>query len=60
MSTGYSRFDSLTSILAGTVTVAGIVMFAPRPILAISTPEIAKLAESVTVNPYCTLAKKRQ
>ncbi|OCR00468.1 hypothetical protein BCD67_25875 [Oscillatoriales cyanobacterium USR001] len=49
MSRGYSRFDSLTSILAGTVTVAGIVVFAPVPTLAISPQEIAKLAESVTV-----------
>jgi serine protease Do len=49
MSTGYSRFDSLTSILAGTLTVAGIVIFAPDPILAISPQEIAQLAESVTV-----------
>jgi serine protease Do len=49
MSTGYSRFDSLTSILAGTLTVAGIVIFAPAPILAISPQEIAQLAESVTV-----------
>lgn len=49
MSTGYSRFDSLTSILAGTVTVAGIVIFAPAPILAISPQEIAQLAESITV-----------
>jgi tetratricopeptide (TPR) repeat protein/V8-like Glu-specific endopeptidase len=49
MSTGYSRFDSLTSILAGRLTVAGIVIFAPTPILAISPQEIAQLAESVTV-----------
>lgn len=49
MSRGYSGFDSLTSILAGTVTVAGIVIFAPAPILAISPQEIAKIAESVTV-----------
>ena len=49
MNRGYSRFDSLASILAGTVTVAGIVIFAPAPIFAISSPEIAKLAESVTV-----------
>ncbi|MEG3975613.1 tetratricopeptide repeat-containing serine protease family protein, partial [Microcoleus sp. herbarium8] len=49
MNRGYSRLDSLTSILAGTVTVAGIVMFAPAPIFAMSSPEIAKLAESVTV-----------
>ncbi|MEG4318320.1 MULTISPECIES: tetratricopeptide repeat-containing serine protease family protein [unclassified Microcoleus] len=49
MNRGYSRFDSLASILAGTVTVAGIVMFAPAPIFAMSSPEIAKLAESVTV-----------
>jgi serine protease Do len=49
MSRGYSRFDSLTSILAGTVTVAGIVIFAPAPTWAISPQEIAKLAESVTV-----------
>jgi serine protease Do len=49
MNRGYSRFDSLASILAGTVTVAGIVIFAPAPIFAMSSPEIAKLAESVTV-----------
>jgi serine protease Do len=49
MNRGYSRLDSLTSILAGTVAVAGIVMFAPAPIFAMSSPEIAKLAESVTV-----------
>ncbi len=49
MNRSYSRFDSLTSILAGTVTVAGIVMFAPAPIFAMSSPAIAKLAESVTV-----------
>ncbi|MEG4281880.1 tetratricopeptide repeat-containing serine protease family protein [Microcoleus sp. A006_D1] len=49
MNRGYSRFDSLASILAGTVTVAGVVVFAPAPIFAMSSPEIAKLAESVTV-----------
>jgi serine protease Do len=49
MSTGYSRFDSLRSILAGTLTVAGIVIFAPAPIRAMSPQEIAQLAESVTV-----------
>ncbi|MEG4574137.1 tetratricopeptide repeat-containing serine protease family protein [Microcoleus sp. N3A4] len=49
MNRDYSRFDSLASILAGTVTVAGIVVLAPAPIFAISSPEIAKIAESVTV-----------
>jgi len=55
MNRDYSRFDSLASILAGTVTVAGIVMFAPAPIFAMSSPEIAKLAESVTVQINATL-----
>jgi V8-like Glu-specific endopeptidase len=49
MNRGYSRFDSLTSILAGTVTVAGIVVFAAAPVFAKTPQEIAKLAESVTV-----------
>lgn len=49
MNRGYSRFDSLASILAGTVTVAGIVVFPAAPVFAMSSPEIAKLAESVTV-----------
>jgi serine protease Do len=49
MNRSYSRFNSLASIVAGTVTVAGIVMFAPAPIFAMSSPEIAKIAESVTV-----------
>ncbi|MEG4804846.1 tetratricopeptide repeat-containing serine protease family protein [Microcoleus sp. ARI1-B5] len=49
MSRGYSRFDSLTNILAGTVTVAGIVIFAAAPVFAKTPQEIAKLAESVTV-----------
>lgn len=49
MSRTYSRFDSLTSILAWTVTVAGIVIFAAAPVFAKTPQEIAKLAESVTV-----------
>ncbi|MEZ2239324.1 tetratricopeptide repeat protein [Microcoleus sp.] len=49
MNRSYSRFDSLTSILAGTVTVAGIVVFAAAPVFAKSPQEIAQLAESVTV-----------
>ncbi len=49
MNRDYSRFDSLTSILAGTVTVAAIVVFAPAPVFAKTPQEIAKLAESVTV-----------
>lgn len=49
MNRDYSRFDSLTSILAGTVTVAGIVIFAAAPVFAKTPQEIAKLAESVTV-----------
>ncbi|TAD89784.1 MAG: hypothetical protein EA000_05265, partial [Oscillatoriales cyanobacterium] len=49
MNRSYSRFDSLTSILAGTVAVAGIVIFAQAPVFAKSPQEIAKLAESVTV-----------
>ncbi|TAH15569.1 MAG: serine protease, partial [Oscillatoriales cyanobacterium] len=49
MNRSYSRFDSLTSILAGTVTVAGIVIFAAAPVFAKTPQEIAKLAESVTV-----------
>ncbi|MEG4633876.1 tetratricopeptide repeat-containing serine protease family protein [Microcoleus sp. AR_TQ3_B6] len=49
MNRDYSRFDSLTSILAGTVTVAGIVVFAAAPVFAKTPQEIAKLAESVTV-----------
>ncbi|MEG4987073.1 tetratricopeptide repeat-containing serine protease family protein [Microcoleus sp. BR0-C5] len=49
MNRGYSRFDSFASILAGTVTVAGIVIFAAAPVSAKTPQEIAKLAESVTV-----------
>ena len=49
MSRGYSRFDSLTNILAGTVTVAGIVIFAAAPVFAKTPQEIAELAKSVTV-----------
>ena len=49
MSTGYSHFDSLTRILAGTLTAAGIVIFAVVPVFAKTPQEIAKLAESVTV-----------
>ncbi|MEG3899139.1 hypothetical protein QT989_26235, partial [Microcoleus sp. SVA1_B6] len=49
MNRDYSRFDSLTSILAGTVTVAAIVVFAPAPVFAKTPQEIAKFAESVTV-----------
>ena len=49
MSRGYSRLDSLTNILAGTVTVAGIVIFAAAPVFAKTPQEIAQLAESVTV-----------
>ncbi|WP_377476655.1 MAG: tetratricopeptide repeat-containing serine protease family protein [Microcoleus anatoxicus] len=49
MNRGYSRFDSLASILAGTVTVAGIVVFPAAPVFAKTPQEIAKLAESVTV-----------
>ena len=49
MNRSYSRFDSLTSILAGTVTVAGIVIFAAAPVFAKTPQEIAQLAEYVTV-----------
>jgi len=49
MNRGYSRFDSLTSILAGTVTVAGIVIFAAAPVFAKTRQEIAQIAEPVTV-----------
>ncbi|MEG4350864.1 tetratricopeptide repeat-containing serine protease family protein [Microcoleus sp. LAD1_D3] len=49
MNRGYSRFDSFTSILAGTVTVAGIVVFAAAPVIAKTPQEIAKLAISATV-----------
>ncbi len=49
MNRDYSRFDSLTSILAGTVTVAGIVVFAQAPVFAKTPQKIAKLAISVTV-----------
>ena len=49
MNRSYSRFDSLTSILAGTVTVAAIVVFAAAPVFAKTPQEIAQLAESVTV-----------
>ena len=49
MNRDYSRFDSLTSILAGTVTVAGIVVLAAAPVFAKTPQEIAQLAISVTV-----------
>ncbi|MBE9119982.1 serine protease [Tychonema sp. LEGE 07199] len=49
MNRDYSRFDSLTSILAGTVAVAGIVVFAQAPVFAKTPQEIAGLADSVTV-----------
>jgi len=49
MNRDYSRFDSLTSILAGTVTVAGIVIFAAAPVSAKTRQEIAQIAEPVTV-----------
>ncbi len=49
MSWGYSQFDSLTTILAGTITAAGIVTLAPAPLLAKTPQEIAQLAISVTV-----------
>ncbi|MEG5063843.1 tetratricopeptide repeat-containing serine protease family protein [Microcoleus sp. B3-A4] len=49
MNRGYSRFDSLTSILAGTVTVAGIVVFAAAPVFAKTPQEIAQVAISLTV-----------
>ncbi|MCC3436488.1 MAG: tetratricopeptide repeat protein [Oscillatoriales cyanobacterium] len=49
MNRDYSRFDSLASILAGTVTVAGIVVFAAAPVFAKTPQEIAKIAESVTL-----------
>lgn len=49
MNRDYSRFDSLASILAGTATVAGIVVFAASPVFAKTPQEIAKFAESVTV-----------
>ena len=49
MNRDYSHFDSLTSILAGTVTVAGIVVFAAAPVFAKTPQEIAKLAISATV-----------
>jgi len=49
MNRGYSRFDSFASILAGTVTVAAIVVFAPAPVFAKTPQEIAKLAISATV-----------
>ncbi|MEG3858737.1 tetratricopeptide repeat-containing S1 family peptidase [Microcoleus sp. herbarium12] len=49
MNRSYSRFDSLTSILAGTVAVAGIVVFAAAPVFAKTPQEIAQLAEAVTV-----------
>lgn len=49
MNRDYSRFDSLTSILAGTVTVAGIVIFAQAPVFAKTPQEIAELANSVSV-----------
>ncbi|MEG4121337.1 tetratricopeptide repeat-containing serine protease family protein [Microcoleus sp. N9_B4] len=50
MNRDYSRLDSLASILAGTVTVAGIVVFAAAaPVFAKNPQEIAKLAISATV-----------
>jgi Tfp pilus assembly protein PilF len=49
MSRAYSQFCSLTSLLAGTVTVAGIVTFAPAPLLGKSPQEIGQLAITVTV-----------
>jgi S1-C subfamily serine protease len=49
MNRSYSRFDSFASILAGTVTVAAIVVFAPAPVFAKTPQEIAKLAISATV-----------
>lgn len=49
MNRDYSRFDSLASILAGTATVAAIVVFAASPVFAKTPQEIAKFAESVTV-----------
>jgi len=49
MNRDYSRFYSLTSILAGTVTVAGIVVFAAAPVFAKTPQEIAQLAISATV-----------
>ncbi|QIZ69787.1 tetratricopeptide repeat-containing S1 family peptidase [Oxynema aestuarii] len=49
MSRNYSQFDSLTAILAGTITVAGLVTFAPSPIFAKSAQEIAQIAVPVTV-----------
>lgn len=54
MNRGYSRFDSLTSILAGTVTVAAIVVFATAPVFAKTPQEVAKFAESVTVQINAT------
>lgn len=44
MSWGYSQFDSLTTILAGTITAAGIVTFAPAPLLAKTSEEIYQIA----------------
>jgi hypothetical protein len=49
MNRSYSRFDSFASILAGRVTVAAIVVFAPAPVFAKTPQEIAKLAISATV-----------
>ncbi|MEG4853837.1 tetratricopeptide repeat-containing serine protease family protein [Microcoleus sp. B5-D4] len=49
MNRDYSRFDSLTSILAGKVAVAGIVVFAQAPVFAKTPQEIAQLAISATV-----------
>jgi serine protease Do len=49
MNRGYSRFDSFASILAGTVTVAAIVVFAPATVFAKTPQEIAQLAISATV-----------
>ncbi len=49
MNRDYSRFDSLTSILAGTVTVAGIVVFSAAPLFAKCPQKIAQIAIFVTV-----------
>jgi tetratricopeptide (TPR) repeat protein len=49
MNRNYSQFNSPASILTGTVAVAGIVILAPTPVFAKTPQEIAKLAESVTV-----------
>lgn len=46
MSSGFSRFDALTSLLAGTVTVA---VLASSPAVAKNAQEIARIARPVTV-----------